>query len=133
MSFDSKRKPVELIFIAVISWIIPGAGYWYIREKFRSTLIFFAISATFLIGLYLGSIAVIDPVGGKLWYIAQIMTSPLVAIIGRMTAAGGYFAYGRPNEIGQLYTSIAGLMNLFAVINCVYLAYSGTTEMEEPK
>lgn len=34
-----------------------------------------------------------------------------------------YAVYGRPNEIGQIYTSIAGLLNLLCIVNAVYWAH----------
>ena len=38
-------------------------------------------------------------------------------------AAGTYPVYGRPAEIGQIYTSIAGLLNLLCIVNAVYMAH----------
>ncbi len=43
--------------------------------------------------------------------------------LGYITAGCGYQVYGKPNEIGQLYTSIAGLLNLLCIVNAIYLAY----------
>jgi hypothetical protein len=81
------------------------------------------IAATFAIGLYIGSVGVVDPVGAKPWYVAQIMNTPAVAALGQMTKTSGYAVYGRPGEIGQIYTSIAGLLNLLVIVNAVYLAH----------
>jgi len=114
---------LSLLVVALAGWIIPGGGYFLLDEKRRSAVIFVAIGLTFCTGLYIGSIGVVDPVGAKPWYVAQITTSPLVAVLGHLTAGGGYVAYGRPSETGQIYTSVAGLLNLLAVINAVYLAH----------
>jgi len=78
--------------------------------------------------MYIGSIGVIDPIGSdpiasKLRFFAQIMNSPLVGIIGHFTAGGGFPVYGRPNEMGQIYTITAGLLNLLCIVNSVCLAY----------
>ena len=81
------------------------------------------LAVTFGIGIYVGSIGVIDPVNSKPWYFAQILNSPVVAILGHLTAGGEYEVYGKPREVGQIYTSIAGLLNLLCVVNCAYLAY----------
>jgi hypothetical protein len=81
------------------------------------------------VGLYVGSIGVIDPVGAKAWYVAQIMNSPLVAALGHLTAGGGFPVYGRPNEIGQIYTGVTGLLNLLCIINAVYLAHLHRIEL----
>jgi len=117
-----------LLIIGLSAWVIPGAGYFLLKEKKRATIIFATIILTFCAGLYIGSVGVVDPVGAKLWYVTQIMTSPVVAVLGYLTAGGHYPVYGKPNEIGQIYTSIAGLLNLLCIVNCVYLGYLRNAE-----
>lgn len=119
-------KENHLLFLLVVglfSWLIPGAGYLLLRENKRGIIIFVTIVATFCTGLYVGSIGVVDPVEARLWYVVQIMTSPLVAVVGHITAGGGYPVYGKPSEIGQIYTFIAGLLNVLCIVNAVYLAH----------
>ena len=94
-----------LISVALLSWLVPGAGHFLLKERKRSVIIFVTIAATFCIGLFIGSIAVIDPVSAKPWYFAQILASPFVAVLGHLTAAGNRVVYGWTNEIGQIYTS----------------------------
>lgn len=115
---------VFLITVGFLAWVVPGAGHFMIKEKKRSVIIFVTIVLTFLIGLYVGSIGVIDRVDAKAWYLAQIMNSPMVAALGHLTSTAPekYQVYGRPYEIGQYYTSIAGLLNLLCIVNAVYLA-----------
>ena len=124
MDRRSKENHILLLLtVALAGWFLPGAGYFLLKEKKRAIIIFVAVVSVFIAGLYIGSIGVVDPVGEKLWYVAQIMSSPLVAALGHLTAGGGYPVYGRPNEIGQIYTSVAGLLNLLCVVNAVYFAY----------
>ena len=123
-----KNYSVFLLIVALAGWLVPGAGFYLLNEKKRAIIIFIAITLTFCTGLYVGSVGVVDPVGSWPWYIAQIMSSPFVALLGHISAGGGYAVYGRPNEIGQLYTSVAGLLNLLCVICAVYLAHLRTTE-----
>jgi len=122
---SKENQTVFLITVGLLAWVVPGAGHLMLKEKIRSLIIFATIVLTFCIGLYVGSIAVIDPVGAKPWYLAQIMNSPMVAALGHLTASAPakYRVFGRPNEIGQIYTSIAGLLNLLCIINAVYLAH----------
>jgi hypothetical protein len=112
-----------LLVVGLLGWFVPGGGHLVINEKKHAIIIFVTIVLTFAAGLYIGSIGIINPVGAKPWYIAQIMNSPVVAVIGRITASGNYPVYGRPNEIGQIYTSIAGLLNLLCIVNAVYWAH----------
>jgi len=132
MSRQSREVNVMLLLIVGLSaWVVPGGGYFLLREKKRAAIIFVTIILTFCTGLYVGSIGVVDPVGAKLWYVTQIMSSPAVAGLGYLAAGGHYPVYGKPSEIGQIYTSIAGLLNLLCAINSVYLSYLRSTETEK--
>ena len=114
-----------LLIVGLLGWLVPGGGHFLLKERKRSIIIFAAIVLTFGTGLYIGSIGIIDTVGATPWYVytAQIMSSPLVAVLAHITAGGGFLVYGRPNEIGQIYTSTAGLLNLLCIVNAVYLAH----------
>jgi len=94
-----------------------------IKENKRAIIISVTIILTFCAGLYVGSIGIINPSGAKPWYVAQIMNSPIVAALGYLAKTGDYSVFGKPNEIGQIYTSIAGLLNLLCIVNAVYLAH----------
>lgn len=125
-----KDVTVFMAGVGLISWAIPGAGYFILQEKRHAIIVFVTITLTFFTGLYVASVGVIDPIGAWPWYIAQMMNSPLVAILGYIGAGGGYPVYGKPSEIGQIYTSIAGLLNFLCVVNEVYLAYLSKTKTE---
>jgi hypothetical protein len=119
-------KDNHALFLAstgALAWLVPGAGHFALNEKRRAIVIFVSIVLTFLVGLYVGSVGVIDPVHAKPWYAAQVMNTPLVMLLGRIGAGGHYRVFGRANEIGQIYTSIAGLLNLLCIVNAVYTAH----------
>jgi hypothetical protein len=118
-----------LLAVGVLAWIIPGGGHFLIRERRRAAIIFVTITLTFVVGLYVGSIAVVNSVDARPWFFAQICASPLVGAIDNMSRSGNYKAYGRPGDVGQIYTSIAGLLNLLSILSAVYMAYTGRGEM----
>jgi len=118
-----------VLFVGLLAWLVPGAGHLVVKEKKRAIIIFVTIALTFCTGLCVGSIGVIDFVRAKPWYVAQIMNSPMVAALGSLTATGVYRVHGWPNEIGQIYTSTAGLLNLLCIVNAVYLAYLGSAQI----
>ena len=118
-----ENHTIFLLTVGLLAWLIPGAGHLMIKENKRALIISVTIILTFCAGLYIGSIGIINPVGAKPWYVAQIMNSPVVAALGYMSKTGDYYVYGKPNEIGQIYTSIAGLLNLLCIVNAVYLAH----------
>jgi len=130
-----------LVVVALLGWALPGGGYFLLGEKKRAVIVFVAIVAAFVIGIYIGSIGVVCPVSGGAglfgrmnpWYLGQVLNSPLVFLIGKATAAGGYPVYGKPQEIGQLYTTIAGLLNLLCILNSVFIAHTGRYKAEVQK
>jgi len=119
---NKEKNILFLLVVGLAGWIVPGGGHFILNKKKQAVILFAAVLITFCLGLYVGSIGVVDPVGASYWYLAQIITSPFVAILGHHTAGGSYPVYGKPEEIGQLYTSMAGLLNLLCIINAVYLA-----------
>lgn len=63
----------------------------------------------------------------KPWFIGQVLTGP-VAIASNVVAArwggeaGAPFSHARVYEIGVLYTAVAGMLNLMAIIDSAYRA-----------
>ena len=120
-----------MFLVGLTGWLLPGGGYLVLKETSRALIIFVTVAGIFMTGLYIGSIGVVDPVGAKLWYYVQMTNSPLVAILGYHTRGGGFPVFGRPNEMGQIYTSTSGLLNLLCIVNSVYMAYLRKTQNEE--
>jgi len=120
-----EKQTLFLLIVGLLSWLVPGAGHFILKEKERAIIIFVTIALTFCVGIYIGSVGVINLYGTTPWYVvgAQVMNSPMVLVLGRMTANNAYPVHGWPNEIGQIYTSTAGLLNLLCIVNAVYLAY----------
>ena len=125
---SNENHTLFLVTVGLFAWLVPGAGHFLIDKKTHAVIIFVTIVLTFCIGIYVGSIGVINWDEAKPWYMAQIMNSPAVWAVGQLAAAGDYPVYGRPNEIGQIYTSIAGLLNLLCIVNAVYWAHLSKTQ-----
>jgi len=130
-----ENHALYLSVVGGLAWLVPGAGHYALGEKKRGVLIFVALFLTFMTGLYVGSIGVVDPVNAKPWYVAQVMNTPAVFLLGSQVASAyhaamqshrpesAYLVYGRAGEIGQIYTSIAGLLNLLCIVNAIYAAH----------
>ena len=129
MAQPSKENHILfLLIVGLLGWLVPGAGHFVLKHKKHAIIIFITIVLTFCTGLYIGSIGVLDYVEAKSWYLAQIMNSPMVHVLGYLAQEEDYSVYGRPNEIGQIYTGIAGVLNLLCIINAVYLAHQLRTK-----
>ena len=128
---DNTYNLFILVLAGAAAWVVPGAGYWVLGDKRRALVVCVTVVLTFCLGLYIGSIGVIDSVHAKPWYVAQLMNGPAVIPIAKHVArTNSYPVYARPAEIGQIYTSIAGLLNLLCIVNAVYMAHSRQTQQE---
>ncbi|MBN1788751.1 MAG: hypothetical protein JW806_10225 [Sedimentisphaerales bacterium] len=120
-----KIGPKGIAFLLIVglgAWWIPGTGHWLIGQPKKAAIIFLSILSAFTLGIWLGSIAVID--AGTPWYWAQMLNSPLVAYFAHLSSSLNLESYGKPREIGEIYTAIAGMLNLLCVVNAVYLAHN---------
>ena len=115
-----------LFLVGIAGWWIPGAGHLIIGESKRAAIIFFSIAFAFVLGIWLGSIAVID--AGTPWYWAQMLNSPAVAYLAHLSGSVYHLeSYGKPREMGEIYTAIAGMLNLLCIVNAVYMAHCKNT------
>lgn len=153
-----QRSPV---LVAIASWLVPGLGYWMIGQTARGVTIGVTVVLTFLAGLLIGGIRVLEVPGFnadgqpirtrvlnrsvsimrthpwqeirvKPWSMAQVLAGPIAVVggVGSVLAAQPGEG-GRPlaevshtpvNEAGTLYTSVAGMLNLLAIIDAAYRA-----------
>jgi len=137
-------------FAAFCGWLVPGLGHVLIGERQRGLVIGLTVGGLWLGGLLIGGVSVIDRYGPPenglrrmpLQFLGQVMVAPscVVAAVnsgylqptygyppavpdgpdGSQKAPGYSPSYGRMNEQGILYTSLAGLLNLLALIDVVY-------------
>jgi len=124
--------------VAVAGWLLPGSGYFLIGQRARALAVGITIIVLFILGLLIGGVRVVDPpksyadnpinvVFQKPWFVGQILTGPITLItaaIGGDDEPANNFpvSHARPNEIGTLYTAVAGMLNLLALIDSAYRA-----------
>ena len=153
MSSDANKQfPSPLVGLA--GWVVPGLGYVLIGERARGIIVGTTVVLTFVLGLLLGGVRVVDvpgytargerkqlntPTGptwaltsrplaemlGKPWYIAQTLAGPMnmIATYGSIYVAHELqepASTARIYDIGTLYTAVAGMLNLLAIIDAVH-------------
>ena len=106
-----------LFLVALFGWWVPGAGHLLTGRVKQAIIIFISIAFAFTLGIYIASIAVLDPVNDALWYSAQILNSPLVILLARLAQNNQLVCFARPREIGQIYTAVAGAPGIFHIIS----------------
>lgn len=120
---------------ALAAWLVPGLGHMLIGERRRGTILMSTILALWLAGTLIGGISVFDRVQHQFWYLGQMLIAPSIVLeithnhvlregpgIDPDPRTDPVFqpSYGRVNEQGVLYTALAGLLNLLAIIDVVY-------------
>jgi hypothetical protein len=121
--------------VAVVNWLVPGSGYLLIGQLARGLTIGLTILALFVMGILIGGIHVVDPPvlsqahGGnvmraileKPWYIGQFLAGA-IGVISGWIGPSQPASHARVNDIGTLYTAVAGMLNLLATIDSAYRA-----------
>jgi hypothetical protein len=129
------RKSVPSALVALAAWVCPGAGYWLLGQRGRGATVGIAIALIFAMGLLVGGINVVQAPNGlnlsdilqKPWFIGQALAGPMALVIAWITAHAQPplpTSLARSWEIGTLYTAVAGMLNLMAVIDSSYRAGS---------
>ncbi len=128
-------EPRFNLFAPILAWVAPGLGHWFLGHRRRSRLIATGIAVLYFGGLLLGGLGVIDRQQKPLWYYGQLLVGPVTPIINAWHAAhyppkdptfSVNHAYARPsfshgNEIPTLFTTVAGMLNLLAILDVIFL------------
>ena len=108
-----------------LAWLVPGVGHFYLGMRLQGTIIFLTICVTFALGLTLGGLEVIDPHQETPWFRAQILAG-LPAVLAVLTQNPDVSVQlGHGVDLGQLYTGVAGLLNLLCVVDALMRCHEG--------
>lgn len=125
---------------AVAGWLLPGLGHMLAGHTRRGLVLMLCIGGLWISGLLIGGIGVVQNRGtdGALrpWFLGQAIVAPSLVIEHlheryRAQNAGRdplpsderipyQPAYAAAHELGTLYTALAGLLNLLAIIDIAY-------------
>lgn len=70
----AKTKTTNWLVAAVLAWLVPGAGHFYLGRPVRGAIIFIVIAATFWSGVAIGGVLTVDYYNSRWWFIAQMWT-----------------------------------------------------------
>ena len=185
-SLVASVPPVALVALA--AWVLPGLGYWLIRERTRAIVVGVTILLLYMSGLLIGNVRVIDVPGydnagepvlieyrreqvqngvvireyrvspgdefgrnmvgerkwivrahflsevvNKPWYVGQFLVGPVNLLVSWISLHAAHVgpeandivvprSHARVAEIGTLYTAVAGMLNLMAIIDSAWRA-----------
>ena len=136
MSRPHEMNPVPAPVVELAAWLFPGTGYFLLGQRARAITISTTIIVLFLLGLLIGGVKVVDPpasyatnplkiVFDKPWFVGQILAGPITLVTAAIGEGHFFSSHAHPNEIGTLYTAVAGMLNLLAIIDSTYRAGRG--------
>ena len=114
---------------ALLAWVWPGLGHISSGEKRRGLLIMAGVLGLFLGGVLVGGVDSVDRREDHLWFLAQVCAGPIAittdlvnqAYVKKMPPArlNKATGLGRVNEMGTLFTALAGLMNVVVILDAL--------------
>lgn len=121
----SSNKPPSAAIAALLAWVAPGLGHWWIGEKPRAVIFFVVTCVTFWGGVAVGGVrATVNPQENGLWIAAQLCMGPqgLVALVTSKHLASlpeelQFKASWPSADLGVIYSGVAGLLNLLVIID----------------
>jgi hypothetical protein len=144
MSADTVTTNASPPLVALAEWLVPGAGYWLIGQRTRAIVVGVTIFAIFTVGILISGIRVVEApdfagsgnvaqrILNRPWFIGQIFMGPTTIASAwasdQLAHSARYRrieAKARLAEIGTLYTAVAGMLNLLAMIDSGYRAAHG--------
>ena len=143
---------VRSIQAAMLAWILPGAGHFYLGHRGLASVFFIAISFPFWTGVALGGVKdSVNPRANKWLFLAEmcaggyttvcfIASNQIVSKIAalpskaeRDQAAVAYTSYYPESDVAQIYLATAGLLNLLAVLDALARGQSGGLPTFDPE
>ncbi len=118
---------------ALSAWLLPGLGHIVLGQRRRGIILGVTILTLWGVGLLIGGVSAIDHKQHQFWFFGQVMIGPSLAVdtvnqrikpppsvYGPEASPNYEPSYGKVNEQGLLYTALAGLLNLLAIMDVVY-------------
>jgi len=110
----SERSPGTA---AMLAWLLPGLGHVYLGRRAKGLLVGSVLCATFLLGVLLAERAVVQRERDLYFWSGEVLCG-LPALVATVVNAGVRvtrdIAYA---EMGLLFTTVAGLLNVLLVID----------------
>ena len=123
--FDDARWSVPA---AVATWLVPGLGHFLLGRRRHALILGVTIMALWFAGLLLGGISVFDRslIGtnfvqfGQFGMAPSLLLQTVFNLLGHSPPTAYEPSFGRMQEHGILYTALAGMLNVLAILDVIY-------------
>ncbi len=130
----SSPRPALDPIAGLLAIVLPGAGHLYRGEPKRALGIAAGVLGLFFGGILIGGIDVIDSKEDRLWFAGQALVGPVAIVVDQVyqnaikvdgqlpeptpgETPNATRSIGKVNEIGTLYATIAGMLNLIVILD----------------
>lgn len=113
-----------LVLVCLASWLVPGAGHWWLGRRQKAPVFFLALLAMFGIGLLLeGRIFPFEP-SDPLVFLEAIANIGLGGpwMVARLLDAGAGTVTAVTYEYGNTFLIVAGLLNFLVILDAYDIA-----------
>jgi hypothetical protein len=117
------QPAVRVPISGLLAWLLPGLGHIYIGDVRRGLILMITIAVTFWGGVAIGGVAdTIDRKERTAWFMAQVCTGAH-GLVGLAWSSRFPHDPGRVPapwlsvETGVIYSGVAGLLNLLAILD----------------
>ncbi len=132
---DSTPSPRWHVASAIAAWLVPGLGHWLLGQRSRAAVLCVSISMLWVGGFFIGGVGVFDRKAHPIWFAGQMLIAPSILVEKWHTHLQGPYAlpprpdadeipyepsYSHIHEQGVLYTALAGMLNLLAIMDVLY-------------
>ena len=117
MSFSTRY------FSVILSWLVPGAGYWVLGEKFRAVLLFSSITGLFWFGQYLTDFRAVNRDIHPIFFVGQAGNGLSTLISEFRLKKDPIVSRGVSRNLsphlntGINFTTISGLLNILIILH----------------
>lgn len=128
MTISTKSSSTFTPIAAILAWLWPGLGHISLGYRKRGILVMAGVLFLFLGGILIGGVDVVDRRNDKLWFFAQAVCGPIAFatdLLNQRFLSSEEDVIERKsvshvNEIGTLFTALAGLMNLVVILDVLH-------------
>ena len=122
--------------VLLAGWLVPGGGHFLLRRRAQAAVFFFAVTVTYFAGMALADFGNVSIERHSYYFLAQIFNGgeTLIAWLLTRGIVEDHIPkhFGIPTgEIGILYTAVASLLNIIAMMDAYAIA-AGLKEEEPP-
>lgn len=131
---DAKQR-IDVPWAMALNWLIPGAGHWLIGERTRGIIFFVTITITYWIGIFIGgALSTVNFRTNTAWFFGEAFAGGytiLALILGSLP--GAQPSYSKTLDLATIYTGVAGLLNIFVILDILTRAGLAAEPKEEAK